>query len=267
MRKEILHYYASAIESTRLEQAPFEKIRTQEIISRHLADSRLKILDVGGGAGVYSFWLKQLGHEVHLVDPSLVNIQNARKEQERSGLMLDSILEGIAESISFENESFDMVLLLGPLYHLTKKPDRIRALEETKRVLKKGGKVFAAVISRFASMLDGYSRDLVKDPDFIPIMQQDLENGQHRNPTGNFEYFTTSFFHHPDEIKSEMNEAGFADVQVLPVESFGWLIPSFQEKWVDENFRDLLLKTISSVENDQSILGVSAHLIGIGKKI
>lgn len=266
MKKEILDYYASAIESTRLENDPLEKIRTQEIISRYLSKQPLKILDVGGGAGVYSFWLKQLGHEVHLIDPSPVNIQNARKEEERSGLKLDSIGEGIAENLPFESGSFDLVFLLGPLYHLTERTDRIKALEEAKRVLKKKGKIFAAGISRFASMLAGFFEDLVKDSNFIPIMQQDLENGQHRNPTDKFEYFTTAFFHHPDEIRNELTGAGFANVQVLPVESFGWLIPSFKEKWKDESFTQLLLKTISAVEKDQSMLGISAHLIGAGTK-
>jgi len=266
MRKEILDYYASGVETSRLDKDPLEKMRTQQIISRYLFKVPLKILDVGGGTGAYAYWLKQLGHEVHLIDPSFTNIEYAKQKGKELSLELDGIQSGFAEQLTYENESFDLVLLLGPLYHLTEKSDRIKALTEAERVLKPKGKIFAAAISRFASALDGFSRNLVADDAFVAIMQHDLQNGQHRNPTGNFEYFTTAFFHHPDEIKKELSEAGFVDERVLPVESFGWLLPAFNEKWKDKNFRELLLKTIATVENDQSILGISAHLIAIGTK-
>jgi SAM-dependent methyltransferase len=266
MRKEILDYYASGIEAIRLDKDALEKIRTQQIISGYLSESPLRILDAGGGAGVYSYWLKQLGHEVHLIDPSPVNIESAKKFGKESGYELDQVQEGTAELLPYENDSFDLVLLLGPLYHLTDKEDRIKLLQEVRRVLKNGGKIFGAAISRFASALDGFSRNLVADDAFISIMQQDLQTGQHRNPTGNFEYFTTAFFHHPYEIKNELKERGFFDEEVVAVESFGWLIPFFQEKWKDEKFKELLLTTIASVEKDPSILGISAHLIAIGTK-
>lgn len=266
MRNEILDYYASGVELTRLDNNPLEKIRTQQMISQHLFKTPLKILDVGGGTGVYAYWLKQLGHEVHLIDPSDTNIDIAKKTGKDQGWKLDKIQQGTAEALPYENNSFDIVLLLGPLYHLVDKTDRVNALHEAKRILKNDGKVFAAAISRFASTLDGFSRNLVTDGAFVSIMQQDLQNGQHRNPTDNFEYFTTAFFHHPDEIRKELGGAGFVDVQVFPVESFGWLVPALHEKWRDESFRELLLKTIASIENDQSMLGISAHLLATGTK-
>jgi ubiquinone/menaquinone biosynthesis C-methylase UbiE len=263
MNKEILDYYASGIESVRLEKDPLEKVRTQEIILRYLDETPLKVLDVGGGAGVYSFWLKEKGHEVHLIDPSPVNISLAEKHGRELNAVLDSAATGVAQQLPFHDASFDIVLLLGPLYHLTERQERVKALAEACRVLKPGGKLFAATISRFASMLDGFSRNLVADPAFVSIMQQDLQNGQHRNPTDNFQYFTTAFFHHPNEIKQEMNDAGFDVQQILPVESFAMLLPAFDENWSNESFRELLLDTIRKIESDDSILGISAHHVTV----
>jgi SAM-dependent methyltransferase len=161
----------------------------------------------------------------------------------------------------------DRVLLMGPLYHLQEKAERIQALTEAKRIVKKGGIIFCAAISRYASVLDGFTRNLVADKNFIPIMQQDLVNGNHINPTGKFDYFTTSYFHHPYELKTEIEEAGLQFQKTLPVESFGWLVPGFADKWKDAGFKELLLQTIKQVENDETLLGISAHLLGIAIKI
>src|SRR5204862_445674 len=100
-------------------------------------------------------------------------------------------------------------LLLGPLYHLTEPSDRLAALREAHRVLRGGGIIFAAAISRFASALDGLVRGFLHDEQFVRIVERDLKDGQHRNPTEHPAYFTTAFFHHPDELRAEVEEAGF----------------------------------------------------------
>ena len=125
MNKEIQEYYNSGVELNRLETNPFllEKWRTEEIISRYLTTRAMRILDLGGGAGAYAFWLKEMGHEVHLVDPSPVNIEAAQKS--RNNLKLDRVTRGVAESLPYEDECFDLVLLLGPLYHLTQRVERV----------------------------------------------------------------------------------------------------------------------------------------------
>jgi ubiquinone/menaquinone biosynthesis C-methylase UbiE len=203
---------------------------------------------------------------VHLIDPSPVNLEAAGSKGKEIGLQLDGLHEGIAGGIPYEDESFDLVLCLGPLYHLTERNDRILALKEAGRVLKSGGFIFAAAISRYASLFDGFTRDLVADPLFLPILRQDIRNGQHRNETGNFQYFTTAFFHHPEELREEISEAGFIVKDILPVESFAWLIPGFAEKWKSENYKELILQTIRTVEKEETLLGLSAHLIGVGTK-
>ena len=94
----------------------------------------------------------------------------------------------------------------------TTKEDAIReivtSLQELLRVLRPGGVIVAAAISRFASTLDGLRTGAFDDPVFAAIATQDLRDGQHRNPTDNPLYFTTAYFHRPEELAAEPREAG-----------------------------------------------------------
>ena len=167
---------------------------------------------------------------------------------------------------SQKDASADGVLLLGPLYHLTERADRLKALREAHRVLRNGGRVFAAAISRFASLMDGFSRDFVGDPRFVEILRQDLKDGQHRNPTDNPHYFTSTFFHRPDELRGEMEEAGFSFEKVVAVEGPVWVMGKFTTHWDEPAKRALLLDLLRSVEEESALMGATAHMIGIGKK-
>ena len=265
---DILKHYGSGVESDRLFTgvSQLERVRTQEIILRYLRKLPLKILDVGGAIGFYSFWLSDMGHEVHLIDPVPNHIHEARNISKKSGESLASITIGEARDLKFEDSYFDVVLLLGPLYHLTEKKERIRALSEARRCLRQGGLLFVAGISRYASMLDGYFRNFVKDPEFVEIMNRDLKDGQHRNPTNATHYFTTAYLHRPEDLGGEILETGFELEALLPIDSFGWLIPDFDEKWQNAQFRELLLQSIRACENESSLIGLSAHIMSVARK-
>jgi SAM-dependent methyltransferase len=188
----------------------------------------------------------------------------ASKDQAQQPLVSCSV--GDARSIDRPDASADAVLLLGPLYHLTDRTDRLQALREAHRLLRPGGRLFAATVSRFASLIDGLSRDLVSDPVFVRILRQDLQDGQHRNPTNRPDYFTTTFFHHPDELQQEMAEAGFQVEKLVGIEGPAWFMSSLQSHWQVPQKRQLLLELLRTVEEDRSILGASAHPMGIGRK-
>jgi len=268
IRKEIIDHYRSGLELERLSRNfhQLERVRTQEIILRHMPKTPVKILDVGGAAGFYSFWLHELGHEVHLIDPVPLHVDEAKDISRKSRKELASISVGEASHLQFADEYFNIVLCLGPLYHLTREVDRRRALAEARRVLTPGGLLFCVAISRYASMLDGFFRNLVKDPRFINIMNRDLKDGQHRNPTEILDYFTTAYFHHPDEFRQEIIEAGFSLQASIGIDGFGWLLPDFNEKWQNHKYRKLILKTLRTVESDASILGMSAHIMAVASK-
>ena len=147
--------------------------RSKDILLRNLFKSPAKILDLGGGTGHYSFWLANLGYEVHLVDAMESHIEAAKRLVQ--SCTLASISVGDARATRFGDESFDVVLMFGPLYHLVEKRDRAKALMEANRVLKPGGKIFAVCISKFASTYDGYFRGLIDDPMFQEIVKNDIE--------------------------------------------------------------------------------------------
>jgi ubiquinone/menaquinone biosynthesis C-methylase UbiE len=263
------HYDEVAQEDARLGRygGQLEFYRTQEIISRHLPKKPACILDIGGGPGRYACWLAKLGHTVHLVDPVPLHVEQAKAaSNSQRGKHLASATVGDARNLKFADNSADVVLFLGPLYHLVKRSDRVKSLSEAYRTLKPGGLFFAAVISRFASAFDGLLRDFVKDPKFFRIVQRDLREGQHRNPTSNPRYFTTAFFHHPSELRSEIQEAGFESPQLYGLEGPGWLLPDFESYWNDPNLRARLLAIVRSVETEPTLIGQSAHILAMASK-
>jgi ubiquinone/menaquinone biosynthesis C-methylase UbiE len=267
--KEIVRHYSGVDEQSRLSTGWFqlEYERTQELIRRRLRPAPAAVLDVGGGAGVYACWLAALGYIVHLIDPVPKHIDLARAASARQPKHpLASIKLGDARKLEQADNSVDAVLLLGPLYHLTERSDRLTALREAHRVLRPEGCVWVAAISRFASLLDSLTSGFFSDPEFAPILDQDLADGQHRNPTTNPVYFTDAFFHRPEELTGELGDAGFRLWEIVGVEGPGWLARDFERLWKDREQRDRLLDSIRRVEREPALLGASAHLLAIGRK-
>jgi ubiquinone/menaquinone biosynthesis C-methylase UbiE len=268
VREEVTAYYSTFAEETRLASGPaqLEFERTKAILTRVLPPPPARIVDVGGAAGAYSFWLADRGYAVHLVDVTPRLIEEARRRNAAAARPIASLTVGDARALPRAEESADAVLVLGPLYHLTDEPDRLAALREARRVLARGGVAGVAAISRYASALDGLARKLTLDPRFVQIRDRDLDNGQHRNPTGRIDYFTTAYFHRPDDLRRELAAAGFADVQVLGVEGPGWILSDFDARWADAALRRDMLDVAERLEAEPSIIGASAHLVGVGWK-
>lgn len=267
-RDKIKDYYAQDIEAHRLDSEFFklEGIRTKEIIERYLPKRNLEILDVGGGAGYYSFWLQGKGHQVTLLDLTPRNLELAQIHSDVSGIRLKETRVGDAVNLPFSDNCFDVVLLLGPLYHLTDRQERVKAIAEAKRVLKPGGIFLGAVISRYASVFDGFQRDLVFDDQFFKLMTDDIDAGIHRNETNKLDYFTTAYFHTPAELQSEVIDSGLKFDKLVAIESFGWIVRKFKEKMTDPLYMERLLSTIRSVEENQDLMAMSLHIMAVGRK-
>jgi len=265
---EVSTYYSTFAEESRLTTGAsrLELERTKEILSRVLPPAPARIVDVGGAAGAYSLWLAGQGYDVHLVDASARLVEEARRRNERATKRIASLTVADARSLPQESMSAAAVLVMGPLYHLTEARDRAAALVEAFRVAAPGGLVAVAAISRYASTLDGLARNLTRDPRFLAIRNRDLTDGQHRNGTERIDYFTTAFFHRPDELSSELRAAGLAEVSVLGVEGPAWILHDFDERWDDPVLREDVMDAARRLEAEPSILGASAHLLGIGRK-
>ena len=265
----VVRYYGDADEASRLSTGWFqlEHARTQELLSRYLPPPPALVLDAGGGSGVYACWLAARGYEVHLIDPVAKHVEQARSgSAKQPDHPLQSAAVGDARHLPQVDNSADAVLLLGPLYHLVEKEDRIACLLEAQRVLHPGGLVLGAGISHFASLLDSLAHGFFADAPFAPILDRDLEDGQHRNSTGNPLYFTDAFFHRPGELSREFLAAGFKVLEVLPVEGPGWLTRDFDRLWSDPIQRERLLAAVRKTEREPSILSASSHIMAIGRK-
>jgi ubiquinone/menaquinone biosynthesis C-methylase UbiE len=266
--QRIIDHYQEVDEDSRLRTgcSQLEFARTQELVLRYLPPVPATILDVGGGSGVYAAWLASQGYEVNLVDIVPKHIEEALARSVAQERPIASMRVGDARKLEHNDHSVDAVLLLGPLYHLTEKNDRLSCLNEAFRVLRIGGVVFAAAISRFASLLDSLSHGFFEQADFAPILDGDLRDGQHRNPTGRPDYFTTAYFHRPDELTSELSASGFRLQELAAVEGPGWLAKDFDRLWGDVGQRERLLQCVRRVEHEPTLLGVSAHIMAVGKK-
>jgi ubiquinone/menaquinone biosynthesis C-methylase UbiE len=266
--KEIEAHYLQTKESERLTGplGELERLRTQAILARHLPAAPAVICDVGGAAGVYAFPLARQGHQVHLIDPVELHLEQAKSYAAESGVRLMSITQGDARHLDVPSGIADSVLLLGPLYHLVDPADRLQALREACRILKDQGILFVAAISRFASLMAGLSFDTFQDPDFRAIVATDLASGQHRNPTSQLAYFTTAYFHRPEELATEVRAAGFDDVTVLAVEGPAWSGAQFHKAWDDPIQRQCLMEFLSLIEREPSAQGASAHIMAVAHR-
>ena len=266
--REAQAYYNRGVEAGRLFRSHglLEFARTREIILRHLPPPPGTILDVGGGPGAYACWLASLGYRVTLIDAVPLHVEQARAASARQvETPLAGYRLGDARQIDEGDASARAVLLLGPLYHLTERRDRLQALREARRVLEPGGLLFAAAVGRYASLLSGVADNLLGDPDFAAIVAHDLRDGQHRNPTDR-DYFTTTFFHRPDELEAEVREAGFDLIELVGLEGPGWLLPDLEQRWADPAERERLLQAARAVEREPTLLGLPPHLLAAGRK-
>jgi ubiquinone/menaquinone biosynthesis C-methylase UbiE len=266
---EILAHYASGYEAQRLlhGSSQIEWVRTKELVTRYIPPSPAIIFDIGGGPGAYACWLAKQGYEVHLVDVVPLHVELARQaSQAQPDTPLAGIEVGDARNLTRSDSSVNVVLLFGPLYHLTERVDRLTTLREAHRILRPGGILLAVGIARFTSLLDGLRQGFLDDPAFRQIVQRDLTDGQHRNPMNHPAYFTTAFFHDPQELETEVRESGFLYERTLPIEGPLWLFPEVAANFHDQRKREQFLTFVRQIEQEPSLLGTSAHLLVVARK-
>lgn len=259
VRDDILAYYARGEEDGRLRDGAgrLEFWRTQEVLRRLLPAAPARVLDVGGGSGVHAAWLAADGHHVELVDPVPLHVAQAA---ELPGV---TARQGDARALQAADDSVDVVLLLGPLYHLTERADRVTALAEAARVVRPGGLVVAATINRWSALHDLLNQGRYFEAGTGDCVRAGLEDGRHRPPTHG-PLFTTAYLHRPDEVAAEFADAGLEPAGQYGVEGAAWLMADVVEWLDDPERRELVLDTVRRTESVPSLLGVSGHLLTAG---
>jgi ubiquinone/menaquinone biosynthesis C-methylase UbiE len=264
MDEDMLAFYAQGREDPRLVDGGPSRIefaRTLDLLERLLPAGPLDILDVGGGTGRYAAWLAERGHRVHLLDVVPLHLEQASARAAAGPSY--TVAWGDARDLASGDASFDVVLLLGPIYHLPKATDRQTALAEAVRVTRPGGFVICAAISRFASLLDGLEGGLLTDPHWSASVNTDVQTGEHANPSRHPDLFTTAYFHRPEELQAEVLAAGLSNVRTYGIEGPGGLL---WPRWDNPDDRTSIMRVARLLESEPSVIGASPHILAVGQK-
>ena len=267
---EIYDFYNNGAEIGRLERGLgiVEFYRTKEILSRYIHGGHV-IYDIGGGIGMYAAWLAKKGNEVHLIELAEKSVEYAKTNMMQDCQFVAET--GNALKINRPDKSADVVLMMGPLYHLRNKVDRLRAISEAFRVLKEGGLLMASGISKFSSMTWGLSvygekNDFIDDPVFFNMIKGEMTTGDHIRPKEYPQFIAESYFTTSEEMKSEMAEVAFTVEKAIAVEGCIWFTPHLAEKWEDKASREHLLEIVRMTESESEIMGMSPHFLVVARK-
>ncbi|MFC4452213.1 class I SAM-dependent methyltransferase [Deinococcus sonorensis] len=261
----VLDFYQSGQELERLTTGlgRLEAERTRALITRFQPSSARTVLDVGGGPGAHALWLAASGLEVHLLDAVPLHVEAALRRSAAAPRGLASAVVGDARALPYPDATADMVLLLGPLYHLTDPQDWANALTEAFRCVRPGGVVFAAAIHRGASTVVGAQRGWVLDQAYLGMLEREWITGEHRRPAEWPRLLVDAHFHSPQELTAELETAGFSVERVFGLEGPGWLMPDFSEAVQDPETREKLLWLASLLEDEPAL---SPHILAVATR-
>lgn len=262
---EMVDYYLRGGEAERLSrsQGSVEFERTKEILCRHFPAAPSTVADIGGGPGRYTCWLASLGYRVILQDVMPLHVEQAA--QATAGSAHVEVRVGDARHLDLADESVDAVLLLGPLYHLEHRGDRLQALDEAYRIVRPGGYVFVAAISRWVGRLNMV---LGKFPPEVMAVTERSIDGVDR--TGRFPALVPGGFcgygHRPNELVDEVVVSGFELVDLVAVEGIASILGDSATQMDDPNHRRIVLGAIRATERVPEMLGISAHLLATARR-
>lgn len=256
----VMRFYGETIDEgsrlTRSADGRLELARTQELLRRFLPPAPARVLDVGGGTGVHAKWLAEAGYEVTLVDPV------ARHVEQASAICSASV--GDARALDAGDASYDVVLLLGPLYHLPDEADRHQALSEALRVVRPGGLVAAAAINRYASLFEHVTYAHLHTERMQDSISKILRTAVHDGPG-----FTLAYFHRAEELAEELRKTGLNGVEVFGIEGPAWsLVKAAEQQPGDGPTDDLLASALTAArmaEPYPELLAASSHLLAVGR--
>ena len=258
--KEIeLWYDEKYDEWERLGRHKIEFDITKRYLDEYLTGENLEIFDIGGGPGRYSIYLAEKGHRVSLLDLSNRNIEVAKEKSAERGILLEDYIHGNALELNKYEQKYDVILLMGPLYHLIKESDRRDALEGALRLLKPNGIIVASFISNYAPIQD-YLKG-VHPIESVDELMGYLKIGENQADKG----FTTAYFTDYKEAKDLMNSFGLTEIAFASVEN---ILGSKEVEInsLEENEYTKWLELGYQLSQDENLMGTSEHFLYIGRK-
>ncbi|MEU9715428.1 class I SAM-dependent methyltransferase [Streptomyces sp. NPDC047976] len=259
---EIIAFYSETIsESERLSSSAdgvLEMVRTQELLRRRLPPAPARIIDIGAGPGAHARWLLKDGYEVDLIDPVPRHVEEAAAAGFAARI-------GDARALDAEDDSYDVALVLGPLYHLLDHGDRIQALREAARVVRPGGLVAAAAIGRYASLFEHVATTMLTIDRVRAAVADILVTGIHAPGRKGF---TSAYFHTGESLAAELREAGLADPVVYGIEGPVWAALKATEQYskdslIDTPMFEAALTAARLAEPHPDLLSASSHMLAV----
>lgn len=251
-------YYEQGKERDRLigPKGALESERAKEILLRRLPAAPAIVADIGGGPGHYARWLGEQGYTVRHRDLMPLHVDQLQALGDPS---IETAV-GDARGLDLPDSSVDAVLLLGPLYHLPDRQDRLQALREAQRIVRDGGPVFVAVISRWAPRLDGVLQERLDEvnPSFLSLLPETERTGELPPAVPNG---FVGYTHRPDDLADEVSEAGLHLDDLVGVEGLPLAAADLQARRADPAAWQVLLDAARAIERVPELLGLSPHLI------
>ena len=265
MKNHVVDTYENYKEENRLTTNNARRIEFETTIRvmEELIGTDKKILDCAAGTGIYAFHFADRGREVTATDitPRHVEIMN-RILEEKDYKMHTAVLDATDMSM-FADESFDVVFNMGPFYHLIDEEQRKKCMEESIRVLKKGGLIFTAYISRFYI----FQYIAMHDKQFLDrkLSEQLMQTGILRHDDEKC-FWTDSYYATKSEMENLYKQKGVEVIDHFAQDGLTPMFASTVDTWSEEEFR-IWCDYHYSVCREDSTLGASNHVIIVGKKL
>ena len=264
MQKEYLEYYSNYNEDQRLLNQNITRIEfdtTIHQLSPYIKNAK-SLTELGAATGRYSLFYAQQGIEVTAVElvPELVKQLKEKSDEIKANI---KIYEANATNVKFiEDASQDVVLILGPLYHIQNPLERESVLREANRILKPNGTVAIAYISRFfvAGLLAKMSGNLV-----TPEILTELNKTGIITSPEIYTFFRTGYFATPSEIEKLSVQCGFTVDKHVATDGFARYISDQINELSESQYQSWLQHHISTCA-EPSLLGASNHGLVIAHK-
>ena len=248
----------------RLDRHRTEFAVTLRALREYLPRPPARVIDIGGGPGRYAIALTQGGYSVTLADLSQGCLNFAKSKAREAGVDLTDVVQADAVDLAgVPASTYDAALLQGPLYHLIEEADRLRAVREAARVLRPGGLIFAAIITRYAPIRWAAKNEPAYVVEDREGLERIMDTGVNlARPGGGF---TNAYFMRPSELAPLMEQAGFETLDLIACEGIASMIEDrlnqvtgdLWETWVDLNYR---------LGRDPAVHGAAEHLLYVGRK-
>ena len=213
-----------------------------------------KIIDIGAGTGKYSVYLHNKGYDVTAVELVKHNL----KEIEKKNKDIKTYLLNATDLKKINDNTYDLVILFGPLYHLITKEEKIRAINEAKRVLKKNGIIMIQYcMADYAIIKHGFMENF--------ILEEIKENRITSDFKLNFKDDDLYSYSTLDEINELNSICNLERIEIFTPDGPTDYIRNYINTMSDEVFNKYL-DYIYSISNKKELLGASSHLVDIIKK-